>query len=324
MLENFHLRVFRAVAQQLSFRKAAEVLYLTQPAVTLQVKTLEEELGLKLFERSSTGVSLTEAGRLLLQDAEQLHQFAIQAENRLAALKGQAAGELVLGASTTIAQYVLPALLAEFSRRYPGIQLQVFGRNTEHVADGVATGRFGLGLIEGPPLRRDVRVERWFEDELLLVVPSGHEWAGQSTIAVEKILEVPLVIREHGSGTRHVVEQGLQKAGIRLGSLRVVMELDSTEAILSCIEAGLGVGFVSEWAVARRISDRSLVTLRLTGHIFCRNFSLVLPQGPELQHPAATMLHFLKASVPTPKRSGVAGTARNASEPAASSRRKGR
>jgi DNA-binding transcriptional LysR family regulator len=115
VLENFRLKVFRAVAQHLSFRKAAEALYLTQPAVTLQVKTLEEEVGLKLFERSSTGVSLTEAGRLLLQDAEQLHQFTIQAENRLAALKGQAAGELSLGASTTIAQYILPALLAEFS-----------------------------------------------------------------------------------------------------------------------------------------------------------------------------------------------------------------
>jgi DNA-binding transcriptional LysR family regulator len=94
------------------------------------------------------GVSPTEAGRLLLQYAEQLHQLAVQAENRLAALKGQATGELVPGASTTIAQYVLPALLAEFSRRYPGIQLQVFGENTEHVAEGVATGRFGIGLIE--------------------------------------------------------------------------------------------------------------------------------------------------------------------------------
>ena len=146
MLENFHLRVFRAVAQHLSFRKAAEALYLTQPAVTLQVKTLEEQLGLKLFERSSTGVSLTEAGRLLLADAEQLHQLTIQAESRLAALKGQAAGELVVGASTTIAQYVLPALLAAFSRRYPGIQLKVFGENTEQVAEGGGGWTFWLGV----------------------------------------------------------------------------------------------------------------------------------------------------------------------------------
>lgn len=324
MLENFRLRVFRVVAQQLSFRKAAEALYLTQPAITLQVKTLEEELGLKLFERSAIGVSLTAAGKVLLEDAEQLHQLAMQAENHLAALKGEVAGELILGASTTIAQYVLPALLAEFSRSYPGIQLQVFGENTEHVAEGVATGRFGLGLIEGPPLRRDVTVERWFDDELLLVVPAGHEWAGLTSVAVEKVLEVPLVMRERGSGTRHVVEHGLQEAGLRLASLRIVMELDSTEAILSCIEAGLGVGFVSEWAVARRVTARSVVTLRLTDHMIRRSFSLVVPQGPELQQAAATMLHFLKARVPNPERNGLAGRVRSASDLANPHRRKSR
>jgi len=315
MLENFRLKVFRAVAQHLSFRKAAEALYLTQPAVTLQVKALEEELGLKLFERSSTGVSLTEAGRLLLQDAERLYQVSVHAENRLAALKGQATGELVLGASTTVAQYVLPGLLAEFSRRYPGVQLQVFGENTEQVADGVATRRFGLGLIEGPPLRRDVRIDPWFEDELLVVVPSGHEWATLATVPADKILEVPLVMRERGSGTRHVVEQGLQDAGLRLGSLRIVMELDSTEAILSCIEAGLGIGIVSEWAAARRTSVGSLVTLRLRDHIIRRSFSLVLPQGPELQDSAATMLHFLKNSIP------ARPEAKRAAEPPHSHRR---
>src|SRR5262245_49555386 len=183
MLENFRLKVFRAVAQHMSFRKAAEALYLTQPAITLQVKTLEEEIGLKLFERNSTGVSLTDPGRLLLQYAQQLHQLSVQAEHQLASLKGQTAGELVLGASTTIVQYVLPPLLAQFSRTYPGIELQVFGENTERVTEGVATGRFGLGLIEGPPLRRDVKVESWFEDELLVVVPSGHEWASLSAIS---------------------------------------------------------------------------------------------------------------------------------------------
>ena len=303
MLENFRLKVFRAVAEHLSFRKAGEVLYLTQPAVTLQVKTLEEELGTKLFERSASGVSLTDAGSVLLEYAEQLHQLAKVAEARLAALKGEAAGELALGASTTIAQYVLPALLAEFSRSFPAIQLQVFSGNTEHIAEGVASGRFGLGLIEGPPLRRDLKVERWFDDELLLVVPanhewSGHDWAHRGTIPAEKLLDVPLVMRERGSGSRHVVERGLQKAGLRLGALRIVMELDSTEAILSCIEAGLGVGFVSEWALRRRMTTSSLATLRLAEGMICRNFSLVSPQGPELELSAATMLRFLQSRVP--------------------------
>jgi DNA-binding transcriptional LysR family regulator len=313
MLENFRLKVFRAVAQHLSFRKAGEALYLTQPAVTQQVKALEEELAAKLFQRSASGVRLTEAGKILLEYAERLHQLANEAENRVAALKGDPAGELVLGASTTIAQYVLPALLAEFSRTYPGIQLQVLSANTEHIAEGVANGSFGLGLIEGPPLRRDLKVEKWFDDELLLIVPRDHEWADLGSIRAERLLEVPLVIRERGSGSRHVVEHVLQKAGIRLGALRIIMELDSTEAILSCIEAGLGVGFVSEWAITRRRDPGSLATLRLSGEMIRRSFLIVSPQGPELQTTAATMLRFLQARVPAPQGEGdPAATARTA------------
>jgi len=298
LLENFRLKVFRAVADHLSFRKAGEALYLTQPAVTLQIKALEEELGTKLFERSASGVRVTEAGKVLLQYAERMHQLADEAAGRLAALKGEAAGELVLGASTTIAQYVLPPLLADFSRAFPAIRLQVFSENTEHVAEGVATGRFGLGLIEGPPKRRDLRVQPWFDDELLLVVPAGHEWAGLGMIAPETLVGVPLVMRELGSGSRHVVENELQKAGLRLGSLRIVMELDSTEAIVSCIEAGLGVGFVSEWALVRRIDTHRIATLRLSGGRISRTFALVSAQGPELHQSATTLQRFLRDRVP--------------------------
>lgn len=292
------MRVFRAVAEHLSFRKAGDALYLTQPAVTLQVKTLEEELGTKLFERSASGVRLTEAGRILAEYATQLHQLAERAENRLASLKGEAAGELALGASTTIAQYILPPLLAEFARGFPAVRLQVSSQNTEHVCEGVATGRFALGLIEGPALRRDLKAERWFDDEMLLVVPQGHEWAQQTVISPDQLKGAALVMRERGSGSRQVVEAGLQRAGLRLGSLRIAMELDSTEAILSCIEEGLGVGFVSEWALARRAAAHRLAVCRLQGETIGRTFSFVLGQGPELPELATTLLRFLQNRVP--------------------------
>lgn len=298
LLENFRLRVFRAVADHLSFRKAGEALFLTQPAVTLQIKTLEEELGSKLFERSVAGVRLTGAGKVLLHYAKQMHQLADEAEGQLAALKGESAGELVLGASTTIAQYVLPTLLAHFSRVYPAIRLQVFSENTEHVAEGVADGRFGLGLIEGPPKRRDLKVQPWFDDEMLLVVAATHEWASFGAIAPELLVGAPLVMRERGSGSRYIVENALQKAGLRLGTLRIAMELDSTEAILSCIEAGLGVGFASEWALVRRIGAHRIAALRLTGGKIARTFYLVCAQGPELQSSAAIFQHFLIDRVP--------------------------
>ena len=263
MLENFRLRVFRTVAEQLSFRKAGEKLYLTQPAVTLQIKTLEAEVAAKLFDRNASGISLTAAGRTLLDHALKLAALAEEAENQLAQLKGDAGGDLVLGASTTIAQYVLPAPLAAFAARYPAIHLQVASENTERIAEGVAAGRFALGLIEGPPLRRDLRIEPWFDDEMVVVVPRSHEWAAQSSIAVQDLLGEPLVMRERGSGSRHVVEQALHKAGIRLGNLKIVMELDSTEAILSCIESGLGVGFVSVWALRRPGREQSKGRVRV-------------------------------------------------------------
>ena len=296
MLENFRLKVFRAVAEHLSFRKAGEQLYLTQPAVTLQIKALEEELATKLFERSASGVTLSEAGKTLLTYAERLQELAEQAENELASLKGQAAGSLVLGASTTIAQYVIPKYLAAFSRRFPGVHLQVFGENTEQIAEGVASGRFGLGLIEGPAMRKDLSIEDWFEDEIFVTVPAAHEWAGLDAIPAEKLLDAALVVRERGSGSRHVVEHALQKAGLRLGALRIAMELDSTEAILSCVEEGLGVGFVSKWAIQRRVGAHALATLRIEGHPMMRKFSFVLPRSPELQSMAVTMKRFLEST----------------------------
>ena len=155
-----------------------------------------------------------------------------------------------------------------------------------------------MGLIEGPSLRRDVKVEPWFEDELLLTVPAGHEWAEAGVIAAEKLQQTPFITREVGSGSRHVVEEGLQKAGIRLSSLRIVMELDSTEAILSCIEAGLGVAIVSRWALERRLRAGTLAAVRIERQPITRTFSFVLAQGPFVQPAAETMIVFLQNAVP--------------------------
>jgi DNA-binding transcriptional LysR family regulator len=270
------------VADHLSFRKAGEQLYLTQPAITLQIKTLEDEVGSKLFERRATGVTLTEAGKSLLHYAVHLASLAEEAENALTSLKGETRGELELGASTTIAQYVLPPRLAAFARYFPSVYLRVTSENTERIVEGVASGRFGLGLIEGPPLSREVKVETWFEDELVVVAPKGHEWASLGTIPAANLMGVPLLMRERGSGSRHVIEEGLQSAGLRLSQLTIAMELDSSEAILSCIEAGLGVGFASVWAFHRRGLDQNLALDRAVcgGNVFC----LLSPQLTSTQN----------------------------------------
>lgn len=250
-LENARLVVFRAVAQQLSFRKAAEELYLTQPAVSLQIKALEEDLGVQLFDRTGSRVALTQAGTLLLGYAQRVSALLAQAEQEMAAIGGELSGQLALGASTTIAQYVLPRLLGEFLSEHPRVQPSLVSGNTERIVDAVVQREIALGFIEGPSRSKDVREEAFLADEIVLIVPAAHEWAERERIGTSELQTAQVLMRERGSGTRRVVEMALERHGVKPASLHVAMELDSTEAIKSAVEAGLGVGFISKWAIAK-------------------------------------------------------------------------
>ena len=252
-LDNFRLVVFRAVADQQSFRKAAEELYLTQPAVSLQIKALEEDLGVQLFDRSGSRIELTEAGKILRGYSQQAVALFVKAEQAIAALSGDHAGQLALGASTTIAQYVLPRLLGEFSREHPRVHPTMISGNSEHIVESLEKQTIALGLIEGPARSRDVKAEPFMKDELVLIVSAAHEWAELESIPCSMIAAAPLLMRERGSGTRRVVEMALERQSVKLSSLNIVMELDSTEAIKSAVESGLGIGFVSRWAIAKDI-----------------------------------------------------------------------
>ncbi len=280
-LDNFRLVVFRAVARQLSFRKAAEELYLTQPAVSLQIKALEEDIGVQLFDRTGSHIALTEAGRVLLACSQQVNTLLIEAEQQIAALSGDHAGKLALGASTTIAQYVLPRLLGGFSREHPRVHLTLISGNTEQIVDAVEKQKIALGFIEGPARSRDVKTESFLEDEMVLIVSAAHEWAELKSIPCSEIASASLLMRERGSGTRRVVEMALGRNGVKLNSLRIVMELDSTEAIKSAVEAGLGIGFVSRWAMATDLRfNKSLRIVDIDGLRIKRQFLLNLRSRP--------------------------------------------
>ncbi len=295
-LENFRLVVFRAVAEQLSFRKAAEELYLTQPAVSLQIKALEEDLGVQLFDRTGSRITLTKAGRTLLGYAAQVNALLVQAEHEVAALSGEHAGHLALGASTTIAQYVLPRLLSEFGREHPRVQPTLISGNTEHIVAAVVQQQIALGFIEGPAHSRDVKTEPFLVDELVLIVPAAHEWAERASVACSEIAATPLLMRERGSGTRRVVEMALERQHIKRASLHIVMELDSTEAIKSAVEAGLGAGFVSRWAIAKDMRAGSgFKIVAIEGVRIRRDFLLASPSSPGLQGLAQEFRRFLFA-----------------------------
>jgi DNA-binding transcriptional LysR family regulator len=298
-LENFRLRVFRAVAEEMSFRKAAEVLHLSQPAVSQHIHALEEEAGARLFDRArgeghGSQISLTEAGRVLLGYAKTAAATMAEAQRALAALNDAAVGPLRLGSSTTIAQYVLPRILGAFLRQYPQVKLSLVSGNTEKIVEAVAEERVTLGIIEGPAMRRDVKTRRMIQDEMVLIVSPNHAWAanGAGAIAPEQLMKVPLLLRERGSGSRRVVEGALKKAGLPLRSLKVAMELDSTEAIISGVEAELGVGFVSRCAVGKVLQLGAVKVVSVKGLEILREFSFVWLAGVELTGAAAAFQRF--------------------------------
>jgi len=288
-LENFRLKVFRTVAEHLSFRKAAEQLFLTQPAVTLQIKALEDDLGVRLFDRTGGRVSLTKQGTLLLRYAEKISAIVSEAEQELAAGEGQLSGELALGVSTTIAQYVLPRLIVAFLAEHPRVQLALHSGNTDEIVQFLLDDKVSIGLIEGPSRHREVHTEPFMDDELVLITPPNFE---SDNLSRDQLLESTLLMREHGSGSRRVVETNLEKANFKLKSFKKVMDLDSTEAIKSAVEAGLGIGFVSRWAISKELELGALKIAEVKGLRVVRHYSLILRTGPEPQGPAGAFGNF--------------------------------
>jgi len=288
-LENFRLKVFRTVAEHLNFRKAAEHLFLTQPAVTLQIKALEDDLGVRLFDRAANRVSLTPQGSLLLGYAKKIATLVFEAEQELGAEDGKVSGELSLGVSTTIAQYVLPRLLGAFLEEHPRVQFSLHSGNTSEIVQLLLDNKLSIGLIEGPARERGIHTEPFMQDELVLIAPPAFE---SDRLSRDQLVASSLLMREHGSGSRRVVEMALEKAGFKLKSFEKVMDLDSTEAIKSAVEAGLGVGFVSRWAISKELELGALKVAEVSGLRVARHFPLISRTGPEPQGPAGAFRTF--------------------------------
>ena len=303
MIENFRVRVFRAVAQHLNFSRAAEELLLTQPAVTQQIKALEDEFGVPLFDRGGGHITLTAGGKALFPFAEKMKELSDGAVVAVAEAFGQQAGELALGASQTIGQYLLPTFVAKFRQTNPKIKVIARSGNTDEMLEALLAREIHLALIEGPEQRRDLHIEPFMEDHMILVVPANHGWANNE-VSVDDLKTEPLLMREFGSGSRRVIEQALSKAGIKIKDLTISMELDSTEGLLSAVEAGLGITFVSRWAVRNQLSLGTLKVARVQDLKLSRKFSMAYPAGPEPGGVLGTFRGFLlsQAMEMAPKR----------------------
>ncbi len=271
------LQVFYSVARQLSFTKAAEQLFMTQPAVTFQVKQLEEHFNARLFERSHGKIALTPTGRLVMEYAEKILGLSEEMETRVGELTGTMSGPLLLGASTTIAEFMLPHVLGEFKARHPQVQTHMTVGNSETIENRVADYSLDIGLIESPSHLPSLHTEVCCDDELVMICAPGHRLAQERGVTPQQIMIEPYVSRETGSGTREFADNYLRESGISPDDLNVVMELGSPEAIKGVVETGIGVSIVSRATIVKELKLKVLVAVPLKPRLI-RTMSLVYPR----------------------------------------------
>jgi LysR family transcriptional regulator, transcriptional activator of the cysJI operon len=249
MVFDFRLHVFYTVACRLSFTKAAEELFITQPAITKHIRLLEQQLNTRLFERRGNSIALTESGQILWQYSKKIKVLYDLAAQDIAALAGMNKGQLHIGASTTIAQYVLPGILAAFRKAYPDITLELITGNTEQIEQAMLSSAIDLGFIEGHTKNRQIKYLPFLNDEIVLVVHATHELAKYRELELADLYKASFVMREQGSGTLEIIRLALKKAGLKWQQLAIEQYLDSTEAIKSYLLHSNCLAFISSQAV---------------------------------------------------------------------------
>ena len=288
------LQVFHTVARLLSFTKAAESLHMTQPAVTFQVRQLEEYFNTRLFDRAHNRISLTEAGKRVYEYAEEIFDLYAKMENAVRDITGEISGILIIGASTTIAEYMLPSLLGDFKKKYPDITVQLRVSNSDGIVTMVENNDIDLGVVESPVLNKNLVVEECRKDRLVAIVPPQHALSGNETVTIKELLEHDYIAREEGSGTREVIHEHLADAGYKSADLHVAMELGSPEAIKGAVEAGMGVSIASEVSIHKELQLGTLVALELSPSLE-RPFSFVHQKQKFRQRAMDELLEFARA-----------------------------
>jgi DNA-binding transcriptional LysR family regulator len=266
------LRVFEAVTRTGSFRAAAERLGVTPPAVSLQIRQLEADSGVRLFDRVRRRVRLTAAGETLAKYAQRIFALADDAERALQETRRFAAGRLGVVASGTSAAYYVPPLLTEFRRRYPGIQTHLDVGNSQRVRERVLGLEDDVGVLGAETTHPDLVLEPLGEDPLVVIVPAGHAWARRRRVALADLCNEPLIVREPGSATRQLLERRLLRHGVRM---QPAMEIASNEVIKRAVEMGNGVGLMSAAVVRREVEGGHLRALTVSGERLARSIYLV-------------------------------------------------
>lgn len=257
------LQVFYTVAKVLSFTKAAETLHMTQPAVTFQVKQLEEFFNTRLFDRTHNKITLTEAGKIVYDYAEKILDHYEKMNSEVRELTGEVTGSLLIGASTTIAEYMLPNLLGAFKRQFEDVNIRLQVGNTDAIVAMVENNMIDLGVVEAPVYNKNLEVEVCRLDEMVLIVPEGHPLSNRDKISIEDVRKYRYISREEGSGSRSVIDNYIREQGLSYSDLNVVMELGSPEAVKMAVEADVGLAIVSRTTIVKELKLGTIRALPL-------------------------------------------------------------
>jgi len=293
------LQVFHAVAKHLSFTKAGEALCMTQPAVTFQVRQLEEQFNTRLFDRTHGRISLTPAGAVAFAHAERILALTAELESALRDMGGQVAGPLLIGASTTIADFLLPQILGEFKAAHPGVVPSLFVGNSETVQERVRERALDIGFIEGDSYLPALAGERLCSDELQVVCAPGHPLSARRSVPAGALVEHAYLSREQGSGTREVIDHYLERAGIEPGALHVVMEASSPEALKGLVAAGMGIAIVPRVSVEKEVRLGLLARIPLSPPL-TRQLTAVYPRERIQSGLVGAFVQFAKRRLDAP------------------------
>ena len=270
------LKVFITVANTKNFSKAAKVLNLTQPAISCQIQTLEQYYQTMLFDRVNRHVKLTESGELLLEYALSMNDLQAELERKMQQLTGQVKGNLTIGASRTVGEYIMPYIVSAFKKEYPDVDIALEIYNTRQVENNIMNNTIDVGLVESDISNKKLFYQDFLDDELVLIVSSNHRWASEETISLLELKDEPFIIREAGSGSRLVFEQALLDSDFDIENLNIIMEIGNITAIKTIVASGLGVSVVSKWAAEDMVNSGEICILRIKEFTIHRKLSIIL------------------------------------------------
>jgi DNA-binding transcriptional LysR family regulator len=289
--------VFIEVAANLSFSKASEILFISQPAISKHVKALEEYYKTTLFERKGSSVVLTAAGKLLYERLLQAVQIKRQLEFEISTLKNQfkAKGQLNLGASTTVALYIIPKVLSEFHQKYPDVQISLLNRNTDTIIQALLNQDIDVAIVEGNKKINAIHYQPFMTDEVIAVCSAKSPIAQRGTLSIQDLKKYPIALREQGSGTLSALKASLQKHHIKLSDLDVSVRLAGTEALKNFLKEDNCLGFLPHRALTKELRDGELVAVKIDKLPIIRNFHFIQRQGTENDGLNKAFIKFAKA-----------------------------